>query len=244
MTPPGAPASWTRPTPSPGYHSFAGFGLIPSGGLGGWAPGKAPRALPDGTGRFLPANSDLLLQVHYHRSGKEEVDQTSVGLYFSKKPVDKRVRGRMVVPPTKGLFARPDLLIPAGDANYEIKGHTVLDEDVHITAVIPHMHWLGKDFVMTATLPDGSKKTLIRVDRWDFNWQDTYDFIEPIALPSGTKIDMLAHFDNSDKNPANPSHPPVEVRWGEQTTNEMCIGFLQMTLDREHLLSRKAKTTE
>jgi hypothetical protein len=84
----------------------------------------------------------------------------------------------------------------------------------------------------------GSPVTLIRDDRWDFNWQDTYDFETPVALPKGTVVRMVAHFDNSAANPANPSRPPVEVRWGEQTTDEMCIGFLQLTRDDEHLGNR------
>jgi hypothetical protein len=100
------------------------------------------------------------------------------------------------------------------------------------------MHWLGKDFRLDAAFPDGTTRTLIRVDRWDFNWQDTYEFREPVALPRGTRIDMIVHFDNSAANPANPSKPPVAVRWGEQTTDEMCIGFLQMTRDAEHLGNR------
>ncbi len=228
--------------PGPGYQSFGGFGssksglpFFPSGGIGGWAPGKAPKALPDGVGRWLPAGSDLLLQVHYHRSGKVETDSTSIALYFAKGPIDKQLRGGLVSPPRPRILARPELHIPAGDANYEVKGTLTLPDDVHMTAVVPHMHWLGKDFRLVATLPDGAKRTLIQVDRWDFNWQDTYDFAEPIALPKGTKIDMLAHFDNSDKNPNNPSHPPRDVRWGEQTEDEMALGFLQMTRDAEHL---------
>ncbi len=226
----------------PGYATFAGFGeiapgipLLPSGGLSGWAPGKSATRQPEGVGRWLPAGSDVLLQVHYHKSGKVETDTTSIGLYFAKTPIQKQVRPGAVFPDRPGRFARPDLKIPAGDPNYEINGKLVMSSDVHLTAVVPHMHWLGKDFLLTAEFPDGTKRTLIRIDRWDFNWQDTYDLAEPIALPSGTKILMKAHFDNSAANPANPSKPPVEVRWGEQTTNEMCIGFLQMTSDREHL---------
>jgi hypothetical protein len=231
--------------PSPGYKVFGGFGqlpsgvqLLPSGGLGGWAPGKRPQSLPDGLGRYLPAGSDVLLQVHYHKSGKPETDATKVGLYFARKPVDKEVVGRAVVPPRPGVFARPSLLIPAGDARYEVTGTLTLQNDAHLTAVAPHMHWLGKDFLLKAARPDGSTLTLIRIDDWSFNWQGTYDLAEPVALPKGTRVDMLAHFDNSAQNPANPTRPPVDVRWGEQTTDEMCIGFLQLTFDGQHLNNR------
>lgn len=228
--------------PSPGYKSVAGFGeilpgipLLPSGGLGGWAPGKGPKPLPDGVGRWIPAGSDILLQVHYHRSGKPEVDQTAIGLYFAKGPIDKQILPGAVFPPrAKGKF-RPELVIAPGESNHEITGSLAIDDDYHLVALVPHMHWLGKDFNLTAELPDGSKRVLIQVDRWDFNWQDTYDLVDPIKLPKGSTIRMTAHFDNSDKNPSNPNKPPVEVTWGEQTTNEMCIGFLQLTKDSEHL---------
>jgi hypothetical protein len=175
--------------------------------------------------------------VHYHKSGKAESDATRVGLYFAKGPVDKQVRGGMVTPP-RGFFGRPKLLIPSGDPNYEVTGTLTLEEDSHVISVIPHMHWLGKDFLLTATRPDGSKATLIRIDEWNFNWQGTYDLVEPLALPKGTRLDMVAHFDNSAKNPGNPNSPPKDVGWGEQTTDEMCIGFLNRTLDDEHRRNR------
>jgi hypothetical protein len=219
----------------PGYKVFGGYGLIPSGGLGGWAPGKRAQLLPDGLGRYLPAGADVLMQVHYHKDGKAEIDRTSIGLYFAKAPVDKLVRGAMVMPPRKNVFSRPDLLIPAGEASHEVTGSLEIEDDVHLTGVIPHMHWIGKDFLLKAIRPDGSAITLIRVDRWNFNWQGTYEFAAPVALPKGTRVEMLAHFDNTAMNPDNPSSPPKDVRWGEQTTDEMCIGFLQWTIDREHL---------
>ena len=225
-----------------GYATFSGFGqvlpgvpLLPSGGLGGWAPGKGASVSPEGVGRWLPAGADVLLQVHYHKSGKAETDATSIGLYFAEGPIDKQVLGRAVFPPRGRGFGRPELRVPAGSANHEVTGELTLRDDFHLTAIVPHMHWLGKDFRLTAERPDGSRTTLIQIDQWDFNWQDTYELTDPIALPSGTKIAMEAHFDNSAANPANPSDPPKEVVWGEQTTNEMCIGFLQMTRDREHL---------
>ena len=227
--------------PGVGYKTFSGFGnlpgglpFVPAGGLSGWAPGKSPRPLPVGVGRFLPAGSDVLLQVHYHRTGKPERDATSVALYFSKTPVEKVVRTPMILPPT-GLLGLPKLAIPVGDADHEVRGTFTVAYDAHAIAVVPHMHWLGKDFRLEATRPDGTKQTLIRIDRWDFNWQDTYDFADQPRLPKGTVVEMVAHFDNSASNPSNPSKPPIAVRWGEQTQNEMCIAFLQLTRDDERL---------
>jgi hypothetical protein len=231
--------------PLPGYKTFGGYGtlpsglpFLPSGTLSGWAPGKLPNELPKGVGRYVPSGADILLQVHYHKSGKEESDRSSIGLYFAKGPIDKQLRAGIVMPARSGLLARPRLRIPAGDRNYEIKGSWTAGFDAHLLSVIPHMHWLGKDFVLEAVLPDGSRRPLIKIDNWDFNWQGTYEFAEDVAIPKGTRIEMAAHFDNSDGNPRNPSKPPIEVHWGEQTTDEMCIGFLQLTRDDERLGNR------
>jgi mono/diheme cytochrome c family protein len=219
----------------PGYRSFGGFGILPAGSLGGWAPGKSPRATPEGVGRYIPAGADVLLQIHYNKSGKPEDDATSIGLYFAKGPVDKLVRGAAVRPDLPMERFRPRMTIPAGDPNYQVQGTWTAPVDIHLNAVVPHMHWLGKDFKLTSVAPDGTRKTLIQVDKWDFNWQDTYEFTTPTALPKGTRIELSAHFDNSASNPANPTKPPIEVHWGEQTEDEMCIGFLQYTRDGEHL---------
>lgn len=232
--------------PAPGYAtSGGGYGrlpsglpFLPSGQLWGWAPGRRPNFSPPGTARALPAGADVLLQVHYHKSGKPETDATTIGLYFAKEPVDKQIRSAIVMPPRNGLFGRPRLRIPAGESKYEVKGEQTIRQDSHLLAVFPHMHLLGRDFVMTAVRPDGSRQTLIRIDDWDFNWQNPYEFITPVALPKGTKVEMVAHFDNSPGNLRNPSHPPIEVSWGEETTDEMCIGFMQLTADSEHLGNR------
>ncbi len=225
--------------PKPGYKVFGGFGFMPDGMLSGWSPGHKATVSPEGVGRYLPAGSDFILQVHYHRNGKTETDSTQVGIYFARKPIDKEQRVATVSPPPGRFLFIPNLRIPAGATNHEVTGSMTLeDEDRHLIGITPHMHWLGKDFLLTATFPDGSKRTLIKIDRWDFNWQDLYDMAEPIALPKGTRIDMVAHFDNSTANPSNPSNPPVNVGWGEQTTDEMCLGFLYMTRDDQQLKGR------
>jgi hypothetical protein len=105
-----------------------------------------------------------------------------------------------------------------------------LSRDILVTAVMPHMHWLGKDFTFTAVLPDEkhTRIPLIRIDHWNFNWQGTYTFEKPIRLPKGSWFEMEAHFDNSAANPANPSSPPRQVHWGNDTNDEMCIGIFDM----------------
>ncbi len=212
----------------PGYTSFGGIGFMPSGTLGGWAPGLVPRMTPPGSGMLLPKGVDVVLQVHYHKSGKAETDQTKIGLFFTEGEIDKQVRIMMLV--------NPALKIPAGDANYIERAAVTIPTDITALAATPHMHLLGKEMALTATLPDDTKKKLVRVDDWDFNWQMTYVFKEPMKLPKGTKVDLMARYDNSADNPINPSSPPREVRWGEQTTDEMCIAFVPYTVDSEHLL--------
>ena len=211
--------------PGPGYSTSAGFpGFLPAGGLGGWAPGNLPRQMPNGIAKVLPAKAKLVVQVHYHPAGKVERDQTQIGIYFSKQPVTRVVR---VIPvmPFGGPFS--GMRIPAGDANAEVRCSITLPRDVLALNITPHMHLLGKDMAMTATLPDGTKLPLIKLQRWDFNWQESYQYREPVKLPKGTQLDLVAHFDNSASNPANAGRTPKDVRWGENTVDEMCIAFLE-----------------
>jgi hypothetical protein len=216
----------------PGYSVAGGIGVLPTGALGGWAPGNLPRLLPDGIGTRLPKNADVILQIHYHASGKVESDQTRLGIYLSKKPVDKRLR---ILP----VFAA--LNIPAGDSHYKTAGRFPLPfgNDVSILEVMPHMHLLGREMTVTADLPDKSQKTLVQVPNWDFNWQTTYEYKEPVKLPKGTTLALTAMYDNSTANPTNPNHPPKNVTWGEQTTDEMCLAFVWYTIDSEHITQGK-----
>ena len=246
-------------TPKPGYTSVGGFGPgVPLRGfLPIWTPGSMPRYAPEGSGYMLPAGADVLIQIHYHKSGKVETDATSIGLYLSDKPLPKQVKTGFVFPnipndkiakmmekaqaiqaegrrPELEDFMADVLTIEAGDENYTIKADTKsgfmgrpLSRDILLTSVMPHMHWLGKDFTFTAILPDKTRMPLIEIKHWNFNWQGTYAFAEPIRLPKGTYFEMLAHFDNSDKNPSNQNKPAKTVHWGEQTNDEMCIGVFE-----------------
>ena len=219
-----------RAEPGPGYTCFGGPGFVPRGGLGGWAPGARPTAMPDGVGMLLPAGARLVIQVHYHnRTGGIVRDQTRVGLRFARATVDKRVR---VIPVLDRGF-----LIPAGAERHVVKASYVLPPTWHMHAigVSPHMHLLGREMRVTATYPDGTTRPLIYIDDWDFHWQGSYTFREPVPLPGGTRIDVEAVFDNSPRNRRNPSSPPRDVTWGEGTTDEMCIAFVRTTVDAERL---------
>jgi mono/diheme cytochrome c family protein len=213
--------------PGPGYTSFGGVGFRSSGMIGGWAPGNFPSLLPDGIGRLLPKGADLVVQVHYHKSGKPERDRTKVALYFTHGTVDKRIRAFPL--------AKLALRIPPGETNYVVHASLPVRLDATLYRVTPHMHLLGRDMKVTATLPDGTVVPLVHVENWDFNWQTGYELKTPLHLPAGSRVDLEAHYDNSTNNPLNPNNPPRLVTWGEQTTDEMCLAFLSFTLDREHL---------
>ncbi len=200
----------------PGYTSFGGIGVLPSGGLGGWAPGATPRRLPDGTGMFLAKGTDLVLQIHYHPDGKEETDLSSVGVYFTSKPATTIVGGIALRTRT--------LDIPPGDKHYTVHAESQpLPADVKALAIFPHMHNLGREMKVTAYLPSGGEVPMIWIRDWDFNWQGAYRYQQPVSLPKGTVVKLEAVYDNSPDNPKNPSDPPRRVRWGEQTTDEMCL---------------------
>ncbi len=207
--------------PGPGYSCFGGPGEPINGDLGGWAPGNRPSQLPEGVGRYLPRKCDVIIQVHYHPSGKPETDRSRIGLYFARKPIKQTLHWTAA--------ANLDMQLPPGESNIEIKAGWETPVDLVAYAVTPHMHLLGKEMVMSLKYPDGREQDLIKVDDWDFNWQYTYYFQEPIELPKGTQLLVTAHFDNSASNPRNPHKPPKLVTWGEATTDEMCIGFLAVT---------------
>jgi peroxiredoxin len=209
----------------PGYKVSMGVGFLPQqgkfGAVGGWAPGQRTRHLPDGYGFPLPKGSDLVLQLHYHRNGRVEKDRTSIGLYFAKKPGTQPWKG-MVIP---GRFA----FIPAGKERYQVKGSLEVLQDCTLRSVMPHMHMLGKEITITLTPPGGKPTTLLSIKDWDYNWQETYFLKDSIAIKSGTKLEVEAFYDNSDKNPNNPFQPPRRVWFGEQTDDEMCFVFLGAT---------------
>ena len=207
-----------------GYATFGGPGILPTGGLGGWAPGAFPRALPDGIARILKKGSDLVLQIHFHPSGKTEQEQSTIALYFAKKPA-----AQLLV--TLPLRSR-DIDIPPGEKAYKISDSFTTPLDLELIGIVPHAHLVCKDMKGTATLPDGTKKPLIWIKDWDFNWQDQYQYASPFKLPKGTKLEMEFTYDNSADNVRNPNTPPKRVTYGEQTADEMGILFLQVVPEK------------
>ncbi len=203
-------------------------GTNPDGMLIGWAPGMSPLNLRNGNAKLIRKGSVLVFQMHYTTNGEAAKDITKVGLWFAKGPVEKRVI-------TKGVTVDPrNFVIPAGDPNYEARSTFTFTEDAHLHMFMPHMHVRGKDFEYKLVYPDGSSKVLLRVPKYDFNWQLTYFVKEPIAVPKGSRIDCVAHFDNSTNNRFNPD-PTKAVRWGDQTWEEMMIGWVDYTVDGQKL---------
>lgn len=205
-----------------------GQGTNPDGMLVGWAPGMSPLTLKNGSAKLVKKGSVLIFQMHYTTTGQAAKDRSSVGMWFAKNPVEKRMI-------TKGVTVNPGtLVIPPGDPNFESRSSFTFEEDAHIHSFMPHMHVRGKDFEYKLVYPDGTSKMLLKVPRYDFNWQISYFVKEPIAVPKGSRIECVAHHDNSIGNKFNPD-PSITVRWGDQTWEEMMIGWLDYTIDKQNL---------
>jgi peroxiredoxin len=210
----------------PGYTKAMGVGFVPQGGLSGWAPGHLPNFLPDGVGYPLPKNSDVVMQIHFHRNGRSERDRTQVGLYFARKKVDRPLQTG-VLAGGKGTGAlRTFFSIPAGEANFRLEGDLWATKDFTLLSVMPHMHMVGKEIAVTLTPPEGTEQTVLVIKQWDYNWQETYFLKEPLKIEAGTRFHVSAAYDNSENNPRNPFDPPRRITFGEQTFDEMCFVFL------------------
>lgn len=187
-----------------------------------YAPGDMPSLFPDGTAKKIPAGSTLVIEVHYTPIGTTRRDRSSVGLIFAREPVRRRAF-------TKGIAGKP-LLIPPGARHHEARSSFTFPFDARLLSLSPHMHLRGQDFRYTATYPDGRSETLLSVPAYDFAWQSVYRLAEPKPMPRGTRIDCLAHFDNSADNPNNPD-PSAAVAWGDQTWDEMMIGYIDYDVE-------------
>jgi len=198
--------------------------LAGSGGnlLVGWAPGDPPLQLTGGTARLVRAGSKLRFQMHYTPNGTAVKDKSYVGLKFAKAaPKYRSLTGRAI---------NIGFKIPPHADGHEVKATHVVKEDIRLTSLMPHMHVRGKDFQYTAVYPDGREEILLKVPRYDFGWQLSYALATPLNLPKGTRIECVAHYDNTANNKFNPD-PTKEVRWGDQTWEEMMIGWFNYTVD-------------
>lgn len=199
-----------------------------SAGLGSYVPGQVVVAPSDSPRRatLLKAGSDIVFQLHYTPNGTATTDKTKIGIIFAKEPPRTRLVG--------GNSAVMKLAIPAGDPNYSVQGSSTLQYDCDLISMMPHAHLRGKAFEYRIVRPDGQTETVLRVPHYNFNWQLTYYLEKPIHLTKGTKLEVTGWFDNSPNNPFNPD-PTKEIHWGEQTWDEMMMGYFSVAVDANQL---------
>ncbi len=188
------------------------------------APGTNAMMFQPGTAMRMPAGARIRFQVHYTSNGKATSDQSSVGLIFAKRPPEKEMH--------TSAFFNPELVLPAGTSDVTVPSAIQFDEDVRLTALFPHTHLRGKSWEYKIVYPDGHADTVLPVPHYDFNWQTYYLFATPLAVPKGSTLEAVAHYDNSANNASNPD-PTKEVHWGEQTWDEMQYTGINYTVDAE-----------
>ena len=192
------------------------------GGVGGLVPGRLYGVFEEGVARKIPAGADIVLQMHYTTIGQSVVDQTEIGVILAKEPPSRlRVEGG-------GAMPNITFVIPPNHPNYEVTAKRVMDKDTYLTQLYPHMHVRGKSVQYKILYPDGREEVVLSVPKYDFNWQTSYRLAEAKFMPKGSTLMVIAHFDNSKGNRFNPD-PESEVRWGDQTWEEMLIGYYSTT---------------
>jgi hypothetical protein len=203
-----------------------------------YAPGSSPDNWPEGMAKFVPAGSDLVFQMHYMAHGRATTDQSSIGIIFAKNPPRQRV---LTLQLTNDRF-----VIPPGVDDYRMEVHGSLPNDAVLLSFFPHMHLRGKRFEYNILRPDKTAEPLLRVN-YNFYWQLSYRLAQPLALPAGTVLQAVAWYDNSKNNPHNPD-PDAAVRWGDQTYDEMMVGFFDVAvradLDKPHYFIRSSDPTQ
>lgn len=205
----------------PGFDGMVhGNAEMPAGFLLGWTPGKAPAPEPRGLAWTLEPGTDVVLQLHLRPTGREESVRARLGLYFATKPPERRPFTLHLVDMT--------IDVPPGEDAYQIADSYTLPVDVEALGIYPHAHYLGDRMEVVAELPDGSTRWLLLIEEWDFNWQDSYRYAEPVRLPAGTVVSMRFTYDNTAANPRNPNRPPARVRYGPESSDEMGDVWIQV----------------
>jgi mono/diheme cytochrome c family protein len=222
--------------PGPGYASMGDLGLNLAGSYGVWSvgshadlsrdarEGSSQMFLPKGVARPLPNEAALVAEAHFKPTGKPEALKVEAGVHLAREPVH-----RFPIAIALGTFF---IDIPAGERFYQVKDSVTLTVDAHLLSVAPRAHYVCRTMNVSAILPDGSLMQLLRIDDWDFNWQQEYVYATPPCLPAGTKIEMEFTYDNSAENPRNPTIPPQRVRDGYRPTDEMGLLFLHAVADQ------------
>ena len=189
----------------------------------GYEPGYEAMPWLDSGAKLIPAGSDLILEIHYNPNGQAAKDYSEFALYFTDKVPEQRV---VAIDTLRDL----DFVIPPKDGGFQSQASMTLARPAKLLSVQPHMHVRGKSMMVRAVYPDGRIETVINVPRYDFNWQTTYVLAKPLDLPEGTRLESTAGFDNSLNNRFNPD-AAASVKWGDQTTDEMHIAFLELVIE-------------
>ena len=189
------------------------------GGLGGLVPGRLYGLYEEGVARKIPAGTDIVLQMHYTTIGQVVTDQTQIGVVLAKEP-PSALRAEV----GGGAIPNISFVIPPGDPNFEVSGKKTFDRDTYLSTLYPHMHVRGKSAAYSIIYPDGREEVVLSVPKYDFNWQLSYKLAEPKFIPKGSTLKVTMHYDNSRGNRFNPD-PTAEVRWGDQTWEEMMLGY-------------------
>ncbi len=220
--------------PAPGYEGvIARTADFPDGHFLGWTPGQIAPALSDELSWRLDPGADVVVQLHLRPTGKPEEIAPVIGLYFGDRPPSRR--------PTALRLGRQDLEIQPGVPGQVVRDSFVVPVDVEVHAVQPHAHYRARALDAWATLPDGSRRALIRIADWDVNWQDRYSYAAPFWLPAGTRLTLEYVFDNTAANPRNPDRPPIRARWGWRSNDEMADLWLQVMTRSESDRARLAR---
>ncbi len=209
-------ASSGRPTRAPG----SGPGTL----IGTMAPGTNPMVLDADAAFLVPKDTTIVFQIHYTANGETTTDRSRVGMVFANGPPEKEIR--------VSAFLNAFFEIPAGEANKRVDGIIEFTEDAEIHAIFPHTHVRGKRWLYELVHPDGQRETVLSVPEYDFNWQTYYQFSEPLSVAKGTRLEAAAWYDNSESNRSNPD-PTIDVRWGEQTWEEMHYTGITYSVERE-----------
>jgi len=216
---------------APGYTGLIPHAAhYPEGHFLGWTPGQVAPLLPKDLSWRLDRNTDLVVEIHMQPSGKAEPVAPSIGLYFSDRPPTRT--------PAMIRLGRQNIDIPAGDHRYTVTDSYILPVDARVEAVQPHAHYRAREIFGDATLPDGTKRSLIHIREWDFRWQHVYQYVSPFWLPKGTTLSMEYRYDNSAANVRNPEQPPKRARWGQRSSDEMGDLWIQvLTRDEPDLVA-------
>ena len=217
----GVAAANAAADPIYGYDGFGGFGVpgtfdrqFPA-----YVPGQKPRFYPEGIGQRIPADADLLVQMHYAPSPIDQTDSSTINLFFLEEPAQRYVQSHVMLPFFGTLQNGPFILAPEEIKTFH--GIWEVEDYISLLGLGPHMHLLGKDWTVMAIRPTGDTINLVQIEDWDFNWQGGYFFDRFITLEPGSEIHAYATYDNTSSNPSNPNNPPAWVSWGEGTTDEM-----------------------